>query len=38
MPADMRQQISDYIGPAGTNIELVCTENNSDSSSAMGDN
>ena len=34
--ADMRQQISDYIGPAGTNIELVCTENNSDSSSAMG--
>jgi alpha-N-arabinofuranosidase len=34
--ADMRQQISDYNGPAGTNIELVCTENNSDSSSAMG--
>jgi hypothetical protein len=34
--ADMRQQISDYIGSAGTNIELVCTENNSDSSSAMG--
>jgi hypothetical protein len=34
--ASLRQQISDYIGPAGTNIELVCTENNSDSSSAMG--
>ncbi|MFZ1072966.1 MAG: alpha-L-arabinofuranosidase [Verrucomicrobiia bacterium] len=33
--ADMRQQITDYIGPAGTNIELVCTENNSDSG-AMG--
>ncbi|HKI69084.1 MAG TPA: hypothetical protein VKA67_05810, partial [Verrucomicrobiae bacterium] len=28
--ADLRQQISDYLGPAGTNIELVCTENNSD--------
>jgi len=34
--ANLRQQISDYIGSAGTNIELVCTENNSDSSSAMG--
>jgi alpha-N-arabinofuranosidase len=33
--ADLRQQISDYIGPVGTNIELVCTENNSDSG-AMG--
>ncbi len=29
--ADLRQQISDYFGPEGTNIELVCTENNSDS-------
>jgi hypothetical protein len=29
--ADLRQQISDYYGPTGTNIELVCTENNSDS-------
>jgi hypothetical protein len=34
--ADLRQQISDYIGLAGTNIELVCTENNSDSSAAFG--
>jgi hypothetical protein len=29
--ADLRQQISDYFGPAGTNIELACTENNSNS-------
>jgi alpha-L-arabinofuranosidase len=28
--ADLRQQISDYSGAAGTNIELVVTENNSD--------
>jgi hypothetical protein len=28
--ADLRQQIRDYFGPAGTNIELLCTENNSD--------
>jgi hypothetical protein len=34
--ADLRQQISDYIGLGGTNIELVCTENNSDSSAAFG--
>jgi O-glycosyl hydrolase len=33
--ADLRQQISDYLGLAGTNTELVCTENNSDSG-AMG--
>ena len=26
--ADLRQQITDYMGSAGTNIELVCTENN----------
>jgi alpha-N-arabinofuranosidase len=29
--ADLRQQISDYVGNTGTNIELICTENNSDS-------
>jgi hypothetical protein len=28
--ADLRQQITDYFGEGGTNIELVCTENNSD--------
>jgi hypothetical protein len=28
--ATLRQEISDYLGSAGTNIELVCTENNSD--------
>jgi alpha-L-arabinofuranosidase len=28
--ADLRQQISDYFGSTGTNIELLCTENNSD--------
>ena len=28
--ANLRQQISDYIGPTGTNIELCVTENNSD--------
>jgi len=28
--ADLRQQITDYIGAGGTNIELICTENNSD--------
>ncbi|HLP76542.1 MAG TPA: alpha-L-arabinofuranosidase, partial [Candidatus Paceibacterota bacterium] len=27
--ADLRQQITDYFGPAGTNIELLVTENNS---------
>jgi N-acetylneuraminic acid mutarotase len=31
--ANLRQQISDYCGPAGTNIELVCTENNNDAGS-----
>ena len=31
--ADLRQQITDYMGPAGTNIELVCTENNADAGS-----
>jgi alpha-N-arabinofuranosidase len=29
--ADLRQQIQDYFGTGGTNIELLCTENNSDS-------
>ncbi|HXT12761.1 MAG TPA: alpha-L-arabinofuranosidase [Candidatus Angelobacter sp.] len=29
--ANLRQQITDYIGAAGTNIELLCTENNADS-------
>ncbi len=29
--ADLRQQITDYFGSAGTNIQLICTENNSDS-------
>jgi len=33
--ADLRQQISDYIGSAGANIELCVTENNSDAG-AMG--
>jgi hypothetical protein len=33
--ASLRQQITDYIGPAGTNIELCVTENNSDCG-AMG--
>ena len=28
--AELRQEITDYFGSAGTNIELVCTENNSD--------
>lgn len=34
--ANLRQQISDYIGTSGTNIQLCATENNSDSSSAFG--
>jgi alpha-L-arabinofuranosidase len=34
--ADLRQQITDYFGPGGTNIELICTENNSDPSAAFG--
>jgi hypothetical protein len=28
---DLRQQIMDYLGDTGTNMELVCTENNSNS-------
>ena len=28
---DLRQQLTDYFSPAGTNVELVCTENNRDS-------
>lgn len=31
--ADLRQQITAYFGPAGTNIELVVTENNADAGS-----
>jgi alpha-N-arabinofuranosidase len=31
--ADLRRQISDYLGAAGTNVEIVCTENNSDAGS-----
>jgi alpha-L-arabinofuranosidase len=27
---NLRQQINDYVGTAGTNIELICTENNAD--------
>ena len=30
--ADLRQQITDYFGSGGTNIELICTENNADAS------
>ena len=30
---DLRQQINDYFGSGGTNIELVCTENNADAGS-----
>ena len=26
---NLRQQLSDYLGTAGTNVELLCTENNS---------
>ncbi|HWD91328.1 MAG TPA: alpha-L-arabinofuranosidase [Verrucomicrobiae bacterium] len=29
--SNLRMQISDYFGSGGTNIELLCTENNSDS-------
>ena len=28
--ANLRRQITDYVGSPGTNIELLCTENNSD--------
>ncbi len=28
--ASLRQQITDYVGAAGTNIEILCTENNAD--------
>jgi hypothetical protein len=34
--ANLRQMISDYLGAPGTNAQLCCTENNSDSSSAFG--
>ena len=29
--ASLRQQVTDYFGATGTNIELICTENNNDS-------
>jgi hypothetical protein len=28
--ASLRQQVTDYIGVSGTNIEILCTENNAD--------
>jgi alpha-L-arabinofuranosidase len=28
--ADLRQQITDYLGSSGTNTEILCTENNSE--------
>lgn len=31
--ADLRQQMTDYFGAGGTNIELLCTENNADAGS-----
>jgi hypothetical protein len=31
--ADLRQQITDYFGSGGENIELLCTENNADAGS-----
>ena len=31
--ADLRQQLTDYLGDSSTNIELFCTENNSDARS-----
>jgi hypothetical protein len=34
--AEYRQEITDYIGASGTNIELLCTENNSDSDYNQG--
>jgi hypothetical protein len=33
--ANLRQQITDYLGPVGTNVEMCVTENNSDAG-AMG--
>ena len=29
-PANLRQMITDYVGATGTNIEILCTENNAD--------
>jgi hypothetical protein len=34
--AELRQEITDYVGPGGTKIELLCTENNSDSDYHLG--
>ncbi len=36
--AELRQEISDYFGTGGTNIELVCTENNSDAGALWAGN
>jgi len=33
--ADLRQQLQDYLGPQSTNVELLCTENNNQTS-ALG--
>ena len=33
---ELRQEISDYFGDGGTNIELLCTENNADSDYSQG--
>ena len=33
---ELRQEITDYFGSDGTNIELLCTENNSDASYSQG--
>jgi hypothetical protein len=30
--ADLRQQLQDYLGPQNTNVELLCTENNNQTS------
>jgi hypothetical protein len=30
--ADLRQQLQDYLGPQSTNVELLCTENNNQTS------
>jgi len=34
--AQLRQEIDDYFGPGGTNIELLCTENNADADYSQG--
>ena len=34
--AELRQEVSDYFGSGGTNIELLCTENNADADYSQG--